>query len=328
MSQDTGALRYFAPDLPYEVGREDVRAFARSVQAPPPQTAGDSIPPTFIAKIGTQVVTWLTTVLLADHPVGAFLHTEQAFTYSRPIAIGDRLSTYVTVHPSRAKAGGEIITFDADVRNQRGEFVQSSHTSLFSRVSEDTATIAAAALATLGPRLSQPNQTWSAAQLSTGDGLAAGRTSPLDRVPASYPLTVGTELPAWSTTLTFGDVVNYAGTSGDLNPIHWNPEIARLVGLESPLAHGMLTMGMGASYLTSILGSADCLLDYRVRFTGAAPIHLDADTQLTFTARVKQTDTGTSGNTGIPGNTATIALVVLCAGRRIFGRATATVVTG
>ncbi len=37
---------------------------------------------------------------------------------------------------------------------------------------------------------------------------------------------VGDELPERVINLTRADLVNYAGVSGDLNPIHWDDEIA------------------------------------------------------------------------------------------------------
>ena len=44
---------------------------------------------------------------------------------------------------------------------------------------------------------------------------------------------VGDELPEQVIKLTRGDLVNYAGVSGDLNPIHWDDEIAKQVGLDT-----------------------------------------------------------------------------------------------
>jgi len=41
---------------------------------------------------------------------------------------------------------------------------------------------------------------------------------------------VGDELPEKTIKLTRQDLVNYAGVSGDLNPIHWDDEIAKQVG--------------------------------------------------------------------------------------------------
>src|ERR1044071_8543649 len=56
---------------------------------------------------------------------------------------------------------------------------------------------------------------------------------------------VGDQLPEKVIPLTRSDLVNYAGVSGDLNPIHWDDEIAKQVGLDTAIAHGMLTMGLG-----------------------------------------------------------------------------------
>ena len=41
---------------------------------------------------------------------------------------------------------------------------------------------------------------------------------------------VGDQLPEKIYPLTRQDLVNYAGVSGDLNPIHWDDEIAKIVG--------------------------------------------------------------------------------------------------
>ena len=65
---------------------------------------------------------------------------------------------------------------------------------------------------------------------------------------------VGDQLPEKVITLTRQDLVNYAGVSGDLNPIHWDDDIAKQVGLDTAIAHGMLTMGLGGGYVTSWVG--------------------------------------------------------------------------
>ena len=65
---------------------------------------------------------------------------------------------------------------------------------------------------------------------------------------------VGDQLPEKVYPLTRQDLVNYAGVSGDLNPIHWDDEIAKVVGLDTVIAHGMLTMGLGGGYVTSWVG--------------------------------------------------------------------------
>jgi acyl dehydratase len=65
---------------------------------------------------------------------------------------------------------------------------------------------------------------------------------------------VGDDLPERTINLTRADLVNYAGVSGDLNPIHWDDEIAKQVGLDTAIAHGMLTMGLGGGYVTEWVG--------------------------------------------------------------------------
>jgi len=78
---------------------------------------------------------------------------------------------------------------------------------------------------------------------------------------------VGDELPERVVTLTRGNLVNYAGVSGDPNPIHWSDHVARLAGLPDVVAHGMLTMGVASSVVVAALDPAARILDYGVRFT-------------------------------------------------------------
>src|SRR5271156_6929468 len=74
---------------------------------------------------------------------------------------------------------------------------------------------------------------------------------------------VGDQLPEKIYPLTRQDLVNYAGVSGDLNPIHWDDEIAKVVGLDSVIAHGMLTMGLGGGYVTSWVGDPRAGTEYK-----------------------------------------------------------------
>ncbi len=66
--------------------------------------------------------------------------------------------------------------------------------------------------------------------------------------------------------LTRTQIVQYAGASGDYNPLHSDDVYAREVaGYPGVFAHGMLTMGMTGRLLTDWFG-AGCLLEYGVRF--------------------------------------------------------------
>lgn len=78
---------------------------------------------------------------------------------------------------------------------------------------------------------------------------------------------VGTELPARSFPVTRATLVQYAGASGDFNPIHWNERFAREVGLPDVIAHGMFTMAEAARVVTDWAGDPGSVVEYGVRFT-------------------------------------------------------------
>ena len=48
-------------------------------------------------------------------------------------------------------------------------------------------------------------------------------------------------------------LVKYAGSSGDFNPIHYDDEAARAGGLEGVIAHGMLSMGFLGHFIENRL---------------------------------------------------------------------------
>ncbi len=61
-------------------------------------------------------------------------------------------------------------------------------------------------------------------------------------------------------------IVQYAGASGDFNPIHHDETFAtKAAGYPSVFAHGMLTMGLTGRLLTDWLGDG-VLKEYGVRF--------------------------------------------------------------
>ena len=78
---------------------------------------------------------------------------------------------------------------------------------------------------------------------------------------------VGTELPARAFPVTRATLVQYAGASGDFNPIHWNEKFAKEVGLPDVIAHGMFTMAEAIRVVTDWTGDPGALADYGVRFT-------------------------------------------------------------
>ncbi|MFJ3092052.1 MaoC family dehydratase [Streptomyces hydrogenans] len=77
----------------------------------------------------------------------------------------------------------------------------------------------------------------------------------------------GTELPAQTFPVTRATLVQYAGASGDFNPIHWNEKFAVEVGLPDVIAHGMFTMAEAIRVVTDWAGDPAAVVEYGVRFT-------------------------------------------------------------
>ncbi len=87
-----------------------------------------------------------------------------------------------------------------------------------------------------------------------------------ETLPAFVSLNIGDEVAGRDVEFTRGKLVRYAGASGDFNPIHYNDDFAKSVGLDGVIAHGMLTMGVGASVVEEWAGAGN-VSDYQARFT-------------------------------------------------------------
>jgi acyl dehydratase len=67
------------------------------------------------------------------------------------------------------------------------------------------------------------------------------------------------------------DLALFAAASGDHNPLHLDPEVARAAGFERPLVHGMLTMAFAGRVITQHVG-AGCVRRLQTRFTGVVMV--------------------------------------------------------
>lgn len=86
-------------------------------------------------------------------------------------------------------------------------------------------------------------------------------------------------------------IVQYAGASGDYNPLHTDEIYAtEVAGYPSVFAHGMLTMGLTGRAITALVG-AESLLRFGVRFT-AQVWPGDTLTVRATVARIEHTENG------------------------------------
>lgn len=82
--------------------------------------------------------------------------------------------------------------------------------------------------------------------------------------------------------------IYYAAASGDFNPIHIDPEAAKLAGLGGQILHGLCTYGWATECFIAYLGDPGKVKRVKVRFS--KPVTLE-DT-ITFTGTVTQVTDG------------------------------------
>ncbi|WP_298229548.1 MaoC family dehydratase N-terminal domain-containing protein [Gryllotalpicola sp.] len=123
--------RTLPPTVPYTVGVEKIREFARAVFAG--DTTGAVAPPTFAI-----VIQQLTLDQLLDDPdVGIdfskVVHGDQHFVYSRTIVPGDELTGQLTVTSVKSLGGNAMITADTVVTDRDGAHVVTATSTLVVR---------------------------------------------------------------------------------------------------------------------------------------------------------------------------------------------------
>ncbi|EMR74869.1 acyl dehydratase [Thermoplasmatales archaeon SCGC AB-540-F20] len=93
---------------------------------------------------------------------------------------------------------------------------------------------------------------------------------------------IGDEFTTASRTITEADVVNFAGLSGDFNPLHTDEEFGKSTPFKGRVAHGMLSVAIAtglANQLGIFEGTTIALLSMTINYKGAAKfgdtIHLE-----------------------------------------------------
>lgn len=324
---------YYQMDDTYLVGREKVREFARAVQDYHPAhwdvaAAAELGYPDLVAPL-----TFTSTPAMACNQrmfesvvVGydMYLQTEEVFEQHRPIVSGDELHIDVELSSVRKIAGRDLITVTNTFTDAAGQRVHTLHTTVVGVTAEDVDPAIRSAVQ--GVIMHDVNMLGvddsEAAYEKTvrPDGeirIAEAGTTRTPATPAFDDVAVGDELPVRHTRLSRGDLVNYAGVSGDANPLHWDEDIAKLAGQPDVIAHGMLTMGLGAGFGSAWSGDPGAVTRYAVRLSQPVIVPAAGGADIEFSGRIKSLDPAT--RTGV------VIVGAKSGGRKIFGLATLTV---
>lgn len=108
----------------------------------------------------------------------------------------------------------------------------------------------------------------------------------------------------------------YADASGDQNPIHQDEAFAKSVGLPNVIAHGMLTMALGGTYIADLVGGPSKIRKFGARFTKPVVVSADQPAHVEFLGTV----------TSIENGFATIELTARLGDQKVLGMAKAEVI--
>jgi len=312
----------------YVVGREKIREYARAVQDYHPAHwdvaaaaelgYSDLVAPlTFTSTPGMTCNRRMFEQVVVGYDT--YMQTEEVFEQHRPIVAGDELRIDVELTSVRRIAGRDLITVTNTFTDTAGERVHTLHTTVVGVTAED-----------LNPEIKTAVQNammhdvdifgvgeeeYHKTERPDGDvRLSDGVFSRTPGTPSFDDVKVGDELPARHAKLSRGDLVNYSGVAGDANPIHWDESIAKLAGLPDVIAHGMLTMGLGAGFASSWSGDPGAVSRYAIRLSAPAIVSATEGADIEFSGKVKSLDPET--RTGV------LIVGAKSAGRKIFGLAT------
>lgn len=313
----------------YLVGREKVREYARAVQDYHPAhwdvAAAAALgypdvvaPLTFTSAPGMQCNRRMFEEIVVGYDT--YLQTEEVFEQHRPIVAGDELVIDVELTSVRRTAGRDFITVTNTFTDPAGERVHTLHTTVVGVTADDIDAGVKVAVQKAMMHdmniLDIPGTDADYEKDVRPDGeihISEGGLTRTPGTPSFDEVKVGDEIPVHHTRLSRGDLVNYAGVAGDANPIHWDEDIAKLAGLPDVIAHGMLTMGLGAGFVSAWSGDPGAVTRYSIRLSQPAIVSAKEGADIEYSGRIKSLDPETRSGVVLVG--------AKSAGKKIFGLA-------
>jgi acyl dehydratase len=321
---------YYRMDDSYLVGREKVREYARAVQDYHPAHwdvaaaaelgySGLVAPLTFTSVPGMTCNRRMFEEVVVGYDT--WVQTEEVFEQHRPIVAGDELHIDVELTSVRRIAGRDLVTVTNTFTDTAGERVHTLHTTVVGVTAADVDPAIKTAVANAMMHdvniLAVGDADAGYEKTVRPDGAVRIAESGITRTPGTPSfddVKVGDELPTHHSRLSRGDLVNYAGVAGDANPIHWDEGIAKLAGLPDVIAHGMLTMGLGAGFVSAWSGDPGAVTRYAVRLSAPAVVSATEGAAIEFSGRIKALDPAT--RSGV------VIVAAKSSGKKIFGLAT------
>ncbi|GAA4537810.1 fused (3R)-hydroxyacyl-ACP dehydratase subunits HadA/HadB [Mycobacterium paraffinicum] len=321
---------YYQVDDTYQVGREKIREFARAVQDYHPAHwdvaaaaelgySGLVAPLTFTSAPAMAANRHLFESVVIGYEM--YLQTEEVFEQHRPIVAGDELDIDVELSSVRRIAGRDLITVTNTFTDAAGERVHTLHTTVVGVTAEDVDP----AIRTTAQQVMMHDVNLAGIDYSDAayqktvrpEGeirIAQGDPTRIPGTPSFDDVNVGDELPVHHTRLSRGDLVNYAGVACDANPLHWDENLAKMAGQPDVIAHGMLTMGLGAGFASAWSGDPGAVTRYAVRLSQPVIVSAAGGADIEYSGRIKSLDP--ASRTGV------VIVGAKSGGRKIFGLAT------
>ncbi|MDR1212780.1 MAG: MaoC family dehydratase N-terminal domain-containing protein [Propionibacteriaceae bacterium] len=130
--------RVFGPTAAYEVTAVKIAEFARALGDDNPAYRGDQAvaPPTFAAVIAAQAWDQLWADPELDLTLARVIHADQAFQFVHPLRAGQRVQASLTIDGVRQRGPLTHLGLTVELRDQTGQLLASSASTLIHRQEE------------------------------------------------------------------------------------------------------------------------------------------------------------------------------------------------